>query len=170
MNVFFAIYSRMVIFAILDLRADRYGKAVEDVTSVSQFHFISFYLNLKSWKKFFLQSGPGLAFVVYPEAIAKMPFPSLFAVIFFITLLTIGNESLGPWRFDYFPTLRPHRTPVSIGFLLNLTLCTSVSLDNSTSVLFSLLSWNVHQLDWYASSLTLEVVGSLKYSSFVCMP
>ena len=48
MNVFFAIYSRMVIFAILDLRADRYGKAVEDVTSVSQFHFISFYLNLKS--------------------------------------------------------------------------------------------------------------------------
>lgn len=37
--------------------------------------------------------GPGLAFVIYPEAISQMPDSSVFAVFFFLMLITIGLGS-----------------------------------------------------------------------------
>lgn len=37
--------------------------------------------------------GPGLIFVVYPQAMAKMPIGQMWAVLFFFMLLCLGLNS-----------------------------------------------------------------------------
>ncbi len=37
--------------------------------------------------------GPGLAFVAFPYALAQLPYPAFFSVVFFIALLTLGIDS-----------------------------------------------------------------------------
>lgn len=38
----------------------------------------------------FVNLGPGLIFVVYPQAMSKMPFGQMWAVLFFFMLLCLG--------------------------------------------------------------------------------
>uniref|UniRef100_A0A668AW83 Transporter n=1 Tax=Myripristis murdjan TaxID=586833 RepID=A0A668AW83_9TELE len=40
------------------------------------------------------ESGPGLAFIAFPQAVAMMPLPQLWAVCFFIMLILLGLDTL----------------------------------------------------------------------------
>ncbi|OWF53554.1 Sodium- and chloride-dependent GABA transporter 2 [Mizuhopecten yessoensis] len=61
----------MVVFSILGVLAHEAGLSIEEVA----------------------ESGPGLVFLVYPEVLARMPLPHLWAVIFFFMLFTVGLDS-----------------------------------------------------------------------------
>ncbi|MBN3304472.1 S6A13 protein, partial [Amia calva] len=39
------------------------------------------------------QAGPGLAFLVYPSALVLMPFPQLWSICFFLTIILLGVDS-----------------------------------------------------------------------------
>ncbi|TNN33727.1 Sodium- and chloride-dependent betaine transporter [Liparis tanakae] len=42
-----------------------------------------------------VDSGPGLAFIVFPQAVAMMPLPQLWAACFFLMLILLGLDTLG---------------------------------------------------------------------------
>jgi len=114
-NTFTSFFSAVVIFSILGYMAHSKGVKVDDV----------------------VQSGPGLAFLVYPEVVLTIAPSPLWSFLFFIMLLTLGIdsqfcgvESLMTGLVDNWPeTLQPHRKKFTLGmtilmFLLGLPMIT----------------------------------------------
>uniref|UniRef100_H2ZHW7 Transporter n=1 Tax=Ciona savignyi TaxID=51511 RepID=H2ZHW7_CIOSA len=66
-----SLFAGFAIFTVLGHMAFKLGKPVNEV----------------------VQSSFGLAFVVYPEAIAKLPISPLWAILFFLMLFTLGLDS-----------------------------------------------------------------------------
>uniref|UniRef100_A0A914VVV6 Transporter n=1 Tax=Plectus sambesii TaxID=2011161 RepID=A0A914VVV6_9BILA len=87
-----------------------------------------------------VQSGIGLAFIAYPEAISRMPAPYVWAVLFFLMMLTLGIDSqfsmvetITTAVRDQAPALRAHKSLVVIAactvmFLCGLPLCTRAGI------------------------------------------
>ncbi|XP_074640098.1 sodium- and chloride-dependent creatine transporter 1-like [Tubulanus polymorphus] len=66
-----SLYSGFAIFTILGFMAKNAGIPISEVA----------------------EKGPGLVFIAYPRAVAEMPFPQLWAVLFFLMILVLGIDS-----------------------------------------------------------------------------
>jgi solute carrier family 6 amino acid transporter-like protein 5/7/9/14 len=114
-NCLTSFFAGFVIFSFLGFLAKQRGVAVQDVT----------------------ESGVTLAFVVYPSAVLEMPVSTLWAILFFVMLITLGLDSefalvetVTTALMDQFPKLRNHKAltiivTCCIGYLLGLTLTTN---------------------------------------------
>lgn len=67
-NSFTAIFAGFAVFSVLGFMAQNLDVDVADV----------------------VQSGPGLAFIAYPEAVLMMPLPHVWAVLFFFMMFILG--------------------------------------------------------------------------------
>ncbi|XP_075552545.1 sodium- and chloride-dependent GABA transporter 1-like isoform X2 [Dermacentor variabilis] len=113
-NPMTSIVAGVVIFSVLGHLAHVTGREVGDV----------------------FRSGPGLAFVAYPEVVAKMPAAPVWSVLFFLMLLVVGidsqfctAEALIAGLIDVWPVLLRSRKHVTfafctIQFLLGLSMVT----------------------------------------------
>ncbi|XP_013404985.1 sodium- and chloride-dependent glycine transporter 1 [Lingula anatina] len=108
------------------------------------------------------RSGPGLAFVVYPEAVALMPVAPLWAILFFFMLLTLGLDSqftlletVVTAVLDTWPKIRRWKPIVVggvcvIGYFLGLTMCTNGGM------------YMLNLLDNYAGGWSVLLIGVLE--------
>ncbi|XP_030669635.1 sodium-dependent dopamine transporter [Nomascus leucogenys] len=92
------------------------------------------------------KDGPGLIFIIYPEAIATLPLSSAWAVVFFIMLLTLGidsamggMESVITGLIDEFQLLHRHRELFTLFIVLATFLLSLFCVTNGGIYVFTLL-------------------------------
>ena len=71
-DCFTGVFAGFAVFATIGFLASSIGETVE---------------------KYATSSGPGLAFITYPEALSRMPASPFFSIIFFLMLLALGLGS-----------------------------------------------------------------------------
>ncbi|XP_041348336.1 sodium- and chloride-dependent glycine transporter 1-like [Gigantopelta aegis] len=131
------IFAGFVIFSYLGHMAKKLGVHVKDVAT----------------------DGAGLAFVVYPEAVSSLPPSTLWAILFFFMLLTLGLDSQFAMMetvltafTDQFPHLRKKKTWVILAlsflfFLLGLPLTCQGGI------------YLLQLMDTYGGGWTLIIIG-----------
>ncbi|XP_052078656.1 sodium- and chloride-dependent GABA transporter 1-like isoform X1 [Mytilus californianus] len=133
-----SVFAGFAVFSLLGFMATQLNRDVKDV----------------------VEAGPGLAFIAYPEGIARMPVASLWAFLFFFMIFTLGLDSQFAMMetvisgfVDAFPTfLRPKKQMFTllcclIGFLVGLPQVAKGGIYLLTLV------------DWYAGSYNLMLVS-----------
>lgn len=112
-NSLTSLYAGFVVFGVVGYIATKKNMPVESV----------------------IDAGPGLAFIVYPEAVSTMDVSPLFSFLFFFMLILLAISSVcGSWEalvaalMDEFPQLRKKRVTVmvvtcSLAFLAGFPIC-----------------------------------------------
>ncbi|KAB0393812.1 hypothetical protein E2I00_001245, partial [Balaenoptera physalus] len=92
------------------------------------------------------KDGPGLIFIIYPEALATLPLSSVWAVVFFVMLLTLGidsamggMESVITGLIDEFQLLHRHRELFTLLIVLATFLLSLFCVTNGGIYVFTLL-------------------------------
>ncbi len=124
-NSLTSIYAGFSVFGVIGYIANKKGADISDVVS----------------------EGPGLAFIVYPEAVSLMAVPPLFSFLFFFMLNLLSISSVcGSWEalvaaiMDEFPKLREHRVKVMIGSTFGGFLCGVSMCFDSGFLMFTILN------------------------------
>jgi solute carrier family 6 amino acid transporter-like protein 5/7/9/14 len=133
-----SVFAGLVIFSIIGYMAHTLHQPVDQVAN----------------------DGPGLAFVVYPDVVTKLPVPQLWSVLFFAMLITLGLgtqiatvTTVHTTLLDQFSdTMRKGRNSTYlllgislVGFLVGLSFCTQggmyiVTLFDNYAATYSLLA------------------------------
>uniref|UniRef100_A0A8C9QZE0 Transporter n=3 Tax=Scleropages formosus TaxID=113540 RepID=A0A8C9QZE0_SCLFO len=123
-NSLTSFFSGFVIFSFLGYMSQKHNVALEEVAT----------------------DGPGLVFIIYPEAIATLPGSSVWAVIFFIMLLTLGidsamggMESVITGLIDEFKFLHKHRELFTLFIVVSTFLVSLFCVTNGGIYVFTLL-------------------------------
>lgn len=103
-------------------------------------------------------SGPGLAFITYPQAIAMMPWPHLWAALFFFMLFLLGLDSVFVQieafissMVDEFPSCRPYKFAVTLGTIVVMFFMSIIFATQGGMYIFQLL-------DWYSASISVILI------------
>ena len=132
-NSITSFFSGFVVFSILGFMAHESDKDVKDVVS----------------------PGPGLAFIVYPEVVSRIPLSQLWAALFFLMLITLALGSIfGAFETvitalsDQWPALRAFKPQVVlitslIMLILGLPFCCNGGIHMFTLFNASAPSWNL---------------------------
>ena len=129
----------VAVFAVLGNLAHEQGAEVESVVA----------------------DGPGLVFVVFPHALAQMPFPQLWSIVFFTLVVMLGVDS-------QFATVEVIITSVKDGWkgiekkwpneLLVLIICLLAMLCGLPHVFQGGIYW-FHIIDYYSATISLMYVA-----------
>ncbi|XP_032591879.1 sodium- and chloride-dependent glycine transporter 1 isoform X2 [Drosophila grimshawi] len=135
-NVFTSIYAGIVVFSVLGFLSFKSGIPVATVAT----------------------SGAGLAFVTYPEAIALLPVPQLWALMFFIMLFLLGIDSvfvqleaICSSLLDEVVYLRKHKMMVIIS-LCSIFFCAATIMCTNAGM------YILQLFDWYSSAIAIIVI------------
>ncbi|XP_037961169.1 sodium- and chloride-dependent glycine transporter 1 [Teleopsis dalmanni] len=139
-NCFTSIFAGFVVFSVLGFLSHQTGIPVATVAT----------------------SGPGLAFVTYPQAIAMLPLPHLWAALFFLMLFLLGLDSVFVQIeaiissvLDEIPKLRAYK------FVTTITTCTVMFL--MSIIMVTRGGMFILQLfDWYAASISVIFICILE--------
>ncbi|XP_033764045.1 sodium- and chloride-dependent glycine transporter 2-like [Pecten maximus] len=134
-------FAGMVIFATLGYMANEAGVHIGDVVA----------------------SGPGIAFMVYPEALSTLPLPQLWSVLFFLMLFTVGLDSqmvhvqtITGALTDNFPNLfRSRKTTLTAGVCLTGFLLGIPCVMQGGIYVLTLI-------DWYCASVSVMFLSLLE--------
>ncbi|EHA99485.1 Sodium- and chloride-dependent glycine transporter 2 [Heterocephalus glaber] len=107
-----------------------------------------------------LPQGPGIAFVVYPEALTRLPLSPFWAIIFFLMLLTLGLdtmfatiETIVTSISDEFPKyLRTHKPVFTLGCCICFFIMGFPMITQGGIYMFQLV-------DTYAASYALVIIA-----------
>ncbi|XP_013385449.1 sodium- and chloride-dependent glycine transporter 1 [Lingula anatina] len=136
-----SIFAGFVIFSIVGFMAHETGQDIKDVVT----------------------QGPGLVFVVYPEALAKLPISPLWAVLFFLMLFTIGLDSqFGMFEtmtsafLDEFPKLLRKRKMLFTAVMCVVEFLIGIPLVMQGGI------YILQIMDWYCATFSLMILSFLE--------